>query len=165
MLISPVFDTPSDPFPQIKTVLSTLPGNSKSLHGCGSTWFAGHHVHVGLPREKWPPSLRLATLQHLAYILLLYEPIISNLHPLHRRPYADPEAPQYIDLEPNHKTLDDGYQDDPQRYSSNRDEWGDKTTYPPPEIISLRRTRGGIWAEDQTISDLAEFITSTKDSS
>jgi hypothetical protein len=144
-LISPVLSTHSDAFGQIRSVLSALAGDSRSLHGCRSTYLGGLHVHIELPGDHWPEELRLATLQHLAYILFLVEPTISSLHPHHRRPYNDPSNPHYEDLEPNGRVLDPGYfvdYDDPDEYYySLRRDWGDKSTQQPPTIVSTRRLR------------------------
>ena len=57
----------------------------------------GLHVHVGLPPSTTDPSgdeipatFDIGQMQHLAYILVMYESYISSLHPFHRR---DPQSP------------------------------------------------------------------------
>ncbi|KAI4183188.1 MAG: hypothetical protein L6R41_005534 [Letrouitia leprolyta] len=43
----------------------------------------GLHVHIG---TLLPDGFPLPLLQHLAYILTIYEPVLSSLHPVWRRP-------------------------------------------------------------------------------
>ncbi|KAL8656918.1 MAG: hypothetical protein Q9226_002439 [Calogaya cf. arnoldii] len=57
--------------------------------------WCGLHVHIGLPPSPQPSipdskdensTFPLSILQHLAYITIIYEPILSLLHPPNRRP-------------------------------------------------------------------------------
>ncbi|KAL8725274.1 MAG: hypothetical protein Q9181_006474, partial [Wetmoreana brouardii] len=55
-----------------------------------TTPWCGLHVHIGLPPSNSPNncnfSFPLPLLQHLAYITIIYEPVLSSLHPRTRRP-------------------------------------------------------------------------------
>ncbi|KAL9591908.1 MAG: hypothetical protein Q9179_007255, partial [Wetmoreana sp. 5 TL-2023] len=54
-----------------------------------TTPWCGLHVHIGLPPSNSPSNnsfFPLPLLQHLAYITLIYEPVLSSLHPRTRRP-------------------------------------------------------------------------------
>ena len=79
-LVSRVLPTTSASFDEIENHLKILRGTNTSLHGAFPTAFCGMHVHVGLPVPiKGPlPTFDLATLQHLAYILVMYELAIST---------------------------------------------------------------------------------------
>jgi hypothetical protein len=74
-------------FEEISHYLSTLKGDqSRNWAAFESVW-AGTHVHVGLdiqaPKEISQPKI-MRFLQHLAYILISYEELLSQLHPIHR---------------------------------------------------------------------------------
>lgn len=71
--------------------------SSTGLYRAVASKECGLHVHVGLPPsiknssgDSAPSTFNLGHMQHLAYILVMCEPYISSLHPLHRR---DPESP------------------------------------------------------------------------
>ncbi|KAL9581640.1 MAG: hypothetical protein Q9203_005815, partial [Teloschistes exilis] len=64
--------------------------------GSENKW-CGLHVHIGLPpsspssssdqqQQQQKKTFPLTLLQHLAYITIIYEPILSSLHPQRRRP-------------------------------------------------------------------------------
>ena len=64
---------------------------SKGLYRALASKECGLHVHVGLPPstsdaggDGLHPTFDIGHMQHLAYILVMYEPYISSLHPLHR---------------------------------------------------------------------------------
>jgi hypothetical protein len=74
-------------FEEISHYLSTLKGDqSRNWAAFESVW-AGTHVHVGLdiqaPKEISQPKI-MRFLQHLAYILISYEELLTQLHPIHR---------------------------------------------------------------------------------
>jgi hypothetical protein len=54
----------------------------------------GGHIHIGLPGNEALPT---ALLQHLAYLLLRYEPLISSLHHHRRTPYPRTSGARYCD--------------------------------------------------------------------
>ncbi|KAG9783865.1 hypothetical protein KCU88_g2899, partial [Aureobasidium melanogenum] len=82
-LISPVFDlqTKDEAFPQIKQRLQSLSGNNDTSI-LSSVW-ASLHVHIGLNFQD-PKDMPILLLQHLAYILVLHEDLISKCHPRSR---------------------------------------------------------------------------------
>ena len=90
-LVTRVLPVNEKSFAEIGDYLSALRGNPSSLYGAFPTDQCGLHVHVGLPTplEYTPgsplPAFSLVTLQHLAYILVMYEREISALHPASRR--------------------------------------------------------------------------------
>ena len=76
-----------DAFEEVSRYLSTLKGyGSETWAASGSIW-AGTHVHVGVdvqsPKEiSEPKTMRI--LQHLAYILVSNEDLLTQFHPSHR---------------------------------------------------------------------------------
>ncbi len=66
---------------EFETILSALKGDSLSLHGVTSNEHCAVHVHVG--RENL--GFTLPTLQHLAYLLVVYEHEIEKIHPATQR--------------------------------------------------------------------------------
>ena len=90
-LVSRILSPTPDAFSEITTYLDSLHGTASSRHGAFVTNHCGMHVHIGLPSptDAAPgsdlPTFDLPTLQHLAYILIMYEDEISNLHHPSRR--------------------------------------------------------------------------------
>lgn len=76
-LISPPYADPAHARSEISTMLSSLRGTPSSDHGATVSTICGMHVHVGLPDNK---PFAITTLQHLAYLLVVYEEEISQLH-------------------------------------------------------------------------------------
>ncbi|KAI4279534.1 MAG: hypothetical protein L6R38_005009, partial [Xanthoria sp. 2 TBL-2021] len=75
--------------------------SGKTKYKAFADQWCGLHVHIGLPPSPQPSvalsksspnsneensTLPLPLLQHLAYITIIYEPILSLLHPPNRRP-------------------------------------------------------------------------------
>ncbi|KAI4272810.1 MAG: hypothetical protein LQ337_005055 [Flavoplaca oasis] len=72
--------------------------SGKTRYKAFADQWCGLHVHIGLPPSSSIASTNpspnsneegtfpLPLLQHLAYITIIYEPILSLLHPLNRRP-------------------------------------------------------------------------------
>ncbi|KIX94032.1 uncharacterized protein Z520_10369 [Fonsecaea multimorphosa CBS 102226] len=81
-LISPVFDLArkTEAFSQVGTYLGAL--FSKETSTLESIW-ASTHVHVGFNFSN-PEDMPLLLLQHLAYILVLHEDLLSKCHPRSR---------------------------------------------------------------------------------
>ena len=80
-------------FQEIGKYLSALKHGSHSLLETGSPvqqrWgalssvWAGAHVHIGFDGKE-EDDLDLTLLQHIAYILIMYEGVLTKLHPRHR---------------------------------------------------------------------------------
>ena len=81
-MVSPILDlrNKKEAFEEIRTYLEALNGTETSTFR--SVW-ASVHVHIGWNLEN-PEEMPLLTLQHLAYILVLHEEIISKCHPRSR---------------------------------------------------------------------------------
>jgi hypothetical protein len=90
-LISPVFELEhkEDAFAQIQQYLAAL--NGEDVLVMESVW-ASTHVHIGFNFDK-PEDMPMLLLQHLAYILVLHEDLLSNCHP-RSRCGAEPPSPQ-----------------------------------------------------------------------
>lgn len=90
-LVSRILPFEPASFDEIEAHLIPLRGTEKSLHTALISENCGIHVHVGLPTPKDHvpgtslPTFDLPTLQHLAYILVMYEKHISTLFPKSRR--------------------------------------------------------------------------------
>ncbi|KAI4123799.1 MAG: hypothetical protein LQ347_006016, partial [Umbilicaria vellea] len=89
-LVSPVFTAHPEAFIEISDIVNAISGTNTDPFGALVTDRCGMHIHVGLPpipgsSYSSNPRFDLATLQHLAYILVMYEAHISTLHPRHRR--------------------------------------------------------------------------------
>ncbi|MCJ1460050.1 hypothetical protein MMC28_010429 [Mycoblastus sanguinarius] len=113
---------------EVNTYLSSLlssgsPNISEVKHTAFATTQCGFHIHVGLPTPPnhqvgtAPPTFTLPTLQHLAYILVMYESAMSQLHPEHRR--AGSEV-SFTDLQTNL----DNFLEEP-TYDDDDDSWID----------------------------------------
>ncbi|OAP55126.1 hypothetical protein AYL99_10826 [Fonsecaea erecta] len=81
-LISPVFELArqTEAFSQVGKYLRALV--SKETSTLESIW-AGAHVHIGFNFSK-PEDIPILLLQHLAYILILHEDLLSRCHPRSR---------------------------------------------------------------------------------
>ncbi|KAL8784936.1 MAG: hypothetical protein Q9213_003678 [Squamulea squamosa] len=123
-LVSRVLDVDDvSSFQEIKQMFEILDGGvvgSRRYKAFTDRW-CGLHVHIGLPplqpsmdRRKGSENTAfpLTLLQHLAYITIIYEPILSLLHPPNRRP---PHRDAKTDLlgnregfyaEPDYSTID-----------------------------------------------------------
>lgn len=81
-LVSRILTPTPASFAEITENLTILHGTPSSLYGAFPTSLCGMHVHVGLPVPTTGgplPTFNLPTLQHLAYILVMYEQNISTL--------------------------------------------------------------------------------------
>lgn len=75
---------------EIKRYMTTLRGNYNTPWGAFVNQSCGLHVHIGLdPKLSDACSLPLDVLQHLSYMLVMFETSISALHPRGRRALAD----------------------------------------------------------------------------
>lgn len=103
-LVSRVLPFEEASFEEINIHLAALLGNEDSKHAAFINENCGFHVHIGLPGPKDlvrgtpPPTFSLATVQHLAYILVMYEMEISKSFPAHRR---EGSAAALVDLQTN----------------------------------------------------------------
>lgn len=88
--LNPITNTSSS-YPSIPSSTSSSsphhhpdqPQPSPLLHHTLTNPHCGLHIHIGTPL---PSGFPLPLLQHLAYILTIYEPVLSSLHPPWRRP-------------------------------------------------------------------------------
>lgn len=101
-MISPVYELKKkkEAMEEIRTYLKAL--NTVDSSTFGSTW-TSIHVHIGFNFEKFDDMPTLV-LQHLAYILVLHEDLLSKCHPRARSGIplpkkAEPEESEYIDDE------------------------------------------------------------------
>ncbi len=80
-------------FHEIDQYLTALRGNNNSNYGITTSKYAGLHVHIGFgkPEPKDPASL-LLRMQHLAYMLVQFEPLLVRFFP----PYRDGGRPGNI---------------------------------------------------------------------
>ena len=81
-LISPPHTDISTAKEDVNTILSKLRGTPESPFGILLDDSCGFHVHVGLPNGE---ALPIRALQHIAYILVVYEEQIGLLHDPKRR--------------------------------------------------------------------------------
>ncbi|KAJ9669276.1 hypothetical protein H2201_000628 [Coniosporium apollinis] len=85
-LISPPYADIAHARDEISTILSSLRGTSSSDYGATVSTICGMHVHIGLPNNE---PFTITTLQHLAYLLVVYEEEISQLHEPQRHQAAE----------------------------------------------------------------------------
>ncbi|EXJ96200.1 hypothetical protein A1O1_01326 [Capronia coronata CBS 617.96] len=81
-LVSPVFELEkkTEAFESVGKYLDSLSGKDTSI--MESVW-ASTHVHIGLVFEN-PEDMPMLLLQHLAYILVLHEDLLTKCHPRSR---------------------------------------------------------------------------------
>ncbi|MCJ1462923.1 hypothetical protein MMC07_001527 [Pseudocyphellaria aurata] len=169
-LISRILPPTPASFAEISNNLTILQGTSSSLHGAFTTSLCGFHVHVGLPvpiTDGPLPTFDLPTLQHLAYILVMYEAKISTLHAPSRR--AGSMAAE-IDIVTN---LDIFSEATLAENLANEDEfdWDSWSASAPPsdasaesneaweeERVSYAVTRRLIFARDLTVAKLSNLM-------
>ena len=70
-------------FQEIGRYLTVLRGNKNSAHGIVTSKYAGVHVHIGFAKPEAQGTL-LQVMQHLAYMLVQFEPVLVKLFPPHR---------------------------------------------------------------------------------
>ncbi|KAK4936859.1 hypothetical protein LTR10_022381 [Elasticomyces elasticus] len=101
-LLCPVFrlDEKAEAFRQIQRYMNALDGKPTCM--MESVW-ASTHVHVGFDFER-PEDIPMSLLQHLAYILVVHEDLLSKCHPKSR---SGVERPKGLPLEVDRAILDD----------------------------------------------------------
>ncbi|KAI9662094.1 MAG: hypothetical protein M1831_002790 [Alyxoria varia] len=81
-LISPPSQDLGETMNHVNNILKTLSGDWDTGHGLFVNETCGFHVHVGQPHGE---SFSLTTIQHLAWLLVVFEDAINCLHAPHRR--------------------------------------------------------------------------------
>ncbi|KIW12301.1 hypothetical protein PV08_09578 [Exophiala spinifera] len=106
-LITPIFEfrNKESAFQEIEQYLGAL--SSPDIFMMDSVW-ASTHVHVGFNFDK-PADMPILLLQHLAYILVLHEDLLSKCHPRSR---CGVELPESVPEEPSCDPLDDYFDPD-----------------------------------------------------
>lgn len=88
-LVSRVLPFVEDSFTEVSDYLDVLHGKRATGHRAFLSEFCGLHVHIGhtgyLEQGEQRTGFSLSTLQHLAYILVIYQGAISTLFPPSRR--------------------------------------------------------------------------------
>lgn len=81
-LVTPIMHRAQDDadFEKIRLYLETLRGNETSKFGIFPSKYGSVHVHIGFADS----ADTLLVLQHLAFIILQYEPLLTKLFPFHR---------------------------------------------------------------------------------
>lgn len=176
-LVSRILEPSPAAFQEISDYLTSLRGNAASRHGALITEHCGMHVHIGFPpptNAKYGevlPSFDLATIQHLSYLLVMYETEFSSLHPASRREcdmsrtdVASNLDHFYTDME-SRMTYDD---DDNWDLELEDDEAAPSLLTPPPTPppeceepyygLSFSRAREMIFAPDMTMAKLVRMM-------
>lgn len=179
-LVSRILEPSPAAFAEISSFLSSLRGDGASRHGALITDHCGMHVHIGLPPPVGAqngdvlPSFDLSTIQHLSYLLVMYETEFSSLHPASRR---QGDMAQ-IDVASN---LDDFYADMESRIIYDDDDWdpeleddddAEKSLLTPPPTppsdcpepyygLSFSRAREMIFAPGMTMTKLVKMMCGT----
>ena len=144
---------------EIFDFLARLVGSPLSQHAAFVNEWCGTHVHVGLPVPAnpppgaLPPSFTLPTLQHLAYILVMYEKAIMKLFPESRR--AGSENADY-ELRTNLSEFFQEVEDDSADDNLSPEEYEAK--YPYPEDFTFASARDKIFAQDITLQKLVKLM-------
>ncbi|MCJ1301894.1 hypothetical protein MMC08_004695 [Hypocenomyce scalaris] len=159
-LVSRILTPTPASFTEISTLIRALNGGAASNHGALVTQNCGLHVHVGLPPDFETPkdphlTFDIATLQHLAYILVMYEFCISTLHPAHRR---EGSKAAKVDIASN---LTDFFRDFTECvpkdvWNAERAVW--EQTDELVVVKPLREVREMIWEEGMDIPTLAKLM-------
>ena len=85
LIPAPTSSMDSNPFDEIARVMNLLRGSHHLGYRTFATNQCGIRVRLGLDGRLLHHTAPLQVLQHLAYILVLYEKVIDSLHPPHRR--------------------------------------------------------------------------------
>ena len=83
-----LYETSHPSLQEIGEYLKALKGEPTAPYGAYTNESCGLHIHIGVDLAQSPEglvSLPLDVVQHLAYILVQFEPIISSLFPVQRR--------------------------------------------------------------------------------
>ena len=154
-LISPVFEVNDESFRQINIMLKAIKGDAPSRHGALVQDFCGFHCHIGVPANEDDLNAQdgfdLATLQHLAYILVMYEDHINTIHPPHRRE-------EWLEDSDAHSEINMTFTD----IQSNRDAFLDFNPDDTFTLQPLQEVRAEIFKDDQTIENLASTMSASK---
>ncbi|KAL8834751.1 MAG: hypothetical protein Q9170_003628, partial [Blastenia crenularia] len=79
-------DSP-DSYTEMEMMLSRIRGGGlEQRYKAFISQHCGLHIHIGFPTFSSSDKNFLRLLQHLAYITVIYEPVLSSLHPKERRP-------------------------------------------------------------------------------
>ena len=175
-LVSCVLPCFPSSFDEINTHLSCLRGGPESKHMAFMADHCGLHVHIGLPPSKGltprmpPPTITLPTLEHLAYLLVIYEKAISQLHPSYRQ---KDRAASMVDFQTSLDNFIDELTCDLNiDFDLNLDDKWDSgweislttATSPPPPTspdthpISFAKTRAKIFSKNMTLEKLATLM-------
>ena len=164
-LVSRILPFSSDSLKEISELLNNLVGTPSSQYAAFTNEWCGTHVHVGLPvpvnlaAGALPPTFTLPTLQHLAYILTMYEKSIMTLFPPSRRAHS---TNANIELRSN---LSEFHEEPKERpYDPDDDDLTPSeydAKYPPAEDFSFASARDKIFAPNQTIENLVDIICPT----
>ncbi|ETI29245.1 hypothetical protein G647_01698 [Cladophialophora carrionii CBS 160.54] len=124
-MISPIFslNKKSQAFAELGRYVQAL--SEEGTSALGSVWSSAH-VHIGFNFDK-PKDMPILLLQHLAYILVLHEDLISKCHPRSR---CGVPIPQNEYEEPEVGGLEDDEDFDPDNY---------EPPPPPPTEEELER--------------------------
>ncbi|KAL9634786.1 MAG: hypothetical protein Q9164_003877 [Protoblastenia rupestris] len=177
-LVTRVLPYTETSFQEIDTYLDMLKGPEYSLHKAFTSSHCGLHVHVGFATSENhvqgklppPPTFPLPTLQHLAYILVMYESAISRLHPVDRRegsPSSLTDIASNLDnfyQEPVFDNNNDDDDDDDDKSDSLTFEslqlnpTGDPIPKSQDPPLSFAHARKLIFASDQTVEKLVKLM-------
>lgn len=167
-LVSRPLPATSASFDEIKQYLDPLKGTASSRHGAMTTSHCALHVHVGFP-DPAPGQPRttfgLAMLQHLAYLLVMYEAQISQMHPPSRRAGSDAAMKDCITNldEFAEASVNASYQDFNEGYFEANGELGDYNELEEPFVtpVSCEISRRLIFASDMTTAKLVKLMCGT----
>ncbi|KAL6720852.1 hypothetical protein ACLMJK_002777 [Lecanora helva] len=185
-LVSRVLPFTRESLDEIETYLALLRGGETQQqlqHMAFATEACGFHVHVGLPtptptpgEEEPLPTFSLPTLQHLAYILVMYEKPMRALFPSWRREGSknaeldlmsnlesflpEEELGEWDDEVDNFETLNARREEDDETISE-EDNDDEKPTCP---TVSFAEARKMIFAPSTTLESLAELMGGTRKS-
>lgn len=173
-------------FDEIGRHLAPLHSKPEEQYTTLVSGYCGLHVHVGVPVPEnhivgaAPPTFELPTLQHLAYILVMYEKSLNMLFPKSRRvgnTAADldlqtnlgsffPEPEEYTEEQWAAYFAQQGLENAGAEAGASSSETNDNDDPAPPESDSppscptepFSAIRAKIFAKDQAIPDLGELI-------
>ena len=163
-LVSRVLPFVEDSFKEISDYLDVLQGKRtrRFRHKAFLSEHCGLHVHLGRPASPEQGEQRtgfpLSTLQHLAYMLVIYEGAISTLFPVSRRGDTGVSS---MDLKSNRNRFykEEDLEDGPELTF---EELTSQDYQVPPEedspLFCFREARSLIFAEGQTYESLAQLM-------
>ncbi|MCJ1279157.1 hypothetical protein MMC21_006981 [Puttea exsequens] len=175
-LVSRVLPLTPASFAEMATHLTALnPPFSSATHAAFTNEHCGFHVHIGLPvpadlpAGAPPPTFDLPTLQHLAYILVMYERAIGELHPRERREGSAAamvdlqtnldnfiEEPVWNDYDDNDNDNDNESENENENENENEEEAPDADTNAPS--YTFASTRAKIFAPTTTLASLSALM-------